>query len=426
MFAFILLLSGVTKAQWEFEGAWPDTNYKGGTHGIEIAPDGKIWTASYYKSNWITTEGDTLSSIASPILVFAADGSSVDTIFTVTTGSVTDTLGIGPTAGGSSGTRGICKDQDGNIIWVGSTPARMIKINYQTYEGMARYDFDTEIGSSPTAPSVADDGTVFVGPVVGGGEKAIAMFSSDFTYLGSAVIGPPDIARTMEVSADGNTIYWTPFTGAQMVRIYSRPDEFSDFALTDSMLTGMSIETTAWNPSTGLLWVSNDSRGTGPYTHLTWYGVDVTTKAIVDSFTLASPDPTPADELPRGLAFSADGKTAYVGLFGSKYDRLFKFVNNTVGVKELEELPTGYTLSQNYPNPFNPTTNIKFSIPETGFVSLKVYNTLGQEVATLVNEVKSTGTYQVDFNASNLASGMYVYTLTTGNVNISKKMILMK
>lgn len=416
MFVFLLLLAGTSKAQWTYEGAWPDTNYKGGTHGIEVTPDGKIWTASYYRQNWVSPNGDTLS--ISPIFVFSADGSHVDTIGIVT-GAATDTLGLG------GGTRGMGKDQDGNILITFTGPGRIVKINYQTYEGMAKHLL-TEVGSSPTAPSVSNDGTIYVGPVVGGGTTAIAMYDSELNYLGNAVLGPPNISRTMEVAPDGNAIYWTPFTGDQTVRIYTRPDEFSDFAMTDSMLTGMSLETTAWNPATGLLWVSNDSRGTGPYTHLTWYGVDVTTKAIVDSFTLPSPDPTPSDELPRGLAFSADGNTAYVGLFGTKYNRLYKFTKGSVGVEELAELPTGYSLSQNYPNPFNPTTNIKFSIPENGFVSLKVFNTLGQEVATLINEVKSSGTYQVDFNASNLASGMYVYTLTSGSVNISKKMILMK
>ena len=79
--------------------------------------------------------------------------------------------------------------------------------------------------------------------------------------------------------------------------------------------------------------------------------------------------------------------------------------------KQLDELPVGYELSQNYPNPFNPTTNIKFSIHEK-FVSLKIYNTLGQEVATLLNEFKSAGTYQVDFNVETYqVECMYIHLL---------------
>ena len=98
-----------------------------------------------------------------------------------------------------------------------------------------------------------------------------------------------------------------------------------------------------------------------------------------------------------------------------------------VGVRQVpNSVPTKYTLSQNYPNPFNPTTNIKYSIPQSGFVTLKVYNMLGQEVATLVNQQQNTGEYNVDFNASNLASGVYMYRIQSGNISITKKMMLLK
>lgn len=90
------------------------------------------------------------------------------------------------------------------------------------------------------------------------------------------------------------------------------------------------------------------------------------------------------------------------------------------------EIPTEYKLSQNYPNPFNPSTMIEFSIVNPEFVSLKVYNILGQEVATLVNEVKNPGTYSVRFDASNLSSGVYIYRLQTESFTSTKKMILQK
>jgi len=88
--------------------------------------------------------------------------------------------------------------------------------------------------------------------------------------------------------------------------------------------------------------------------------------------------------------------------------------------------PFEYSLEQNYPNPFNPGTNIKYSIPTEGFVNLAVYNLLGKEVALLVNGVQEAGRYEVDFDASNLASGIYVYSLRTGSFNLVKKMMLMK
>jgi DNA-binding beta-propeller fold protein YncE len=409
-----VLFTMIGKAQWTYEGAWPDTNYKGGTHGIVVDPDGKIWTSSYYDIN-----GGAGAGIPRILLVFSADGSTVDTLWTVTTGGVTDSL--------TGNTRGMGQDEDGNILITTATPSRIFKINYQTMEGMAKHDF-TEIGSSPTAPAVSSDGTVFVGPVVGGGTSAIAMFSGlDLSFIGNAVLAPPNIARTMEVSNDGLSIYWTMFTGEQGIRIYSRPDEFSEFTFEDSVLLGMSIETAEWDPVTGYLWVSNDSRGLdSTYTHLTWYAYDPATNALVDSFTLPSPDPVPLDELPRGLAFSPDGSAAYVGLFGAKYDRLYKF-SRPVDVKpDPNTVVSDYTLAQNYPNPFNPTTDIKFTVAKEGFVTLKVYDILGKEVAVLVNEHMQSGGYTADFNASELASGTYIYTLSVNGVSISKKMMLLK
>ncbi|MDP4192075.1 MAG: T9SS type A sorting domain-containing protein, partial [Bacteroidota bacterium] len=83
-------------------------------------------------------------------------------------------------------------------------------------------------------------------------------------------------------------------------------------------------------------------------------------------------------------------------------------------------------LAQNYPNPFNPSTSIKYSIPQNSMVSLKVYDILGKEVASLVNEQKSAGSYEVNFNANSLSAGMYIYELKAGNFTQTKKMMLIK
>ena len=89
-------------------------------------------------------------------------------------------------------------------------------------------------------------------------------------------------------------------------------------------------------------------------------------------------------------------------------------------------VPVDYMLAQNYPNPFNPTTTIEYSIPQSGNVKLQVYNSIGEEVATLVNNYKEAGTYQVDFNSKNLTSGIYFYKLEAGKFIQTKKMILLK
>ncbi len=89
-------------------------------------------------------------------------------------------------------------------------------------------------------------------------------------------------------------------------------------------------------------------------------------------------------------------------------------------------VPLEFVLEQNYPNPFNPSTVIKYSIPENGFVTLDVYNLLGEKVASLVNGVQDAGRYEISFDASKLASGIYVYSLKSGSFNSDKKMLLMK
>ncbi|HSW53578.1 MAG TPA: T9SS type A sorting domain-containing protein [Ignavibacteriaceae bacterium] len=88
--------------------------------------------------------------------------------------------------------------------------------------------------------------------------------------------------------------------------------------------------------------------------------------------------------------------------------------------------PTEFVLNQNYPNPFNPSTAIRYSIPTSGFVTIKVYDILGNEIATLVNEEKTAGNYEVNFDASGLASGMYLYRLQTDSFVETKKMVLLK
>lgn len=98
----------------------------------------------------------------------------------------------------------------------------------------------------------------------------------------------------------------------------------------------------------------------------------------------------------------------------------------TAVANKIDSQPELYFLNQNYPNPFNPSTNIAFTIPHPGFVTLKVYDILGNEVATLVNEEKRAGYYKVDFDGSKLASGVYLYVLRSGNFIQSRKMLLLK
>jgi len=108
--------------------------------------------------------------------------------------------------------------------------------------------------------------------------------------------------------------------------------------------------------------------------------------------------------------------------------RIFKYFDPNVGVEDNNNFanPANYDLFQNYPNPFNPSTKIKFTISDFGFTILKVYDVLGNEVATLVDEYKPAGNYEVEWDANNYPSGVYFYRLQAGEFIQTKKMILMK
>jgi hypothetical protein len=102
-------------------------------------------------------------------------------------------------------------------------------------------------------------------------------------------------------------------------------------------------------------------------------------------------------------------------------------LNTATGTENnISVIPEKYSLAQNYPNPFNPVTKINFAIPKQGFVTLKVYDILGREIRSLVNEVKPAGNYSVDFNASELSSGVYFYRIESGSFTDIKRMVLIK
>ncbi|MDH3267509.1 MAG: T9SS type A sorting domain-containing protein [Ignavibacteria bacterium] len=127
----------------------------------------------------------------------------------------------------------------------------------------------------------------------------------------------------------------------------------------------------------------------------------------------------------KGLAFDNDLNLYAVGQFYYsviKYSQLIPTNNEEVS----NDAPERFYLEQNYPNPFNPTTKISFSIPSSAFALLKVYDVLGNEVTTLISEEKPAGNYEVIWNATNLPSGNYFYTLTSGSFSQTKKMILLK
>ena len=152
----------------------------------------------------------------------------------------------------------------------------------------------------------------------------------------------------------------------------------------------------------------------------TWLALCDSIPAIDQKFTLQLPELTSANCIIR----ISDLENANIF---DESDNIFE-IRQTLDIEDelSETLPSEYTLYQNYPNPFNPTTCIRYDIPEASFVSLKIFNLSGEEVAILVNEYKSQGSYQKMFDAGKLSSGIYFYTITAGSFTKMYKMVLMK
>jgi len=166
---------------------------------------------------------------------------------------------------------------------------------------------------------------------------------------------------------------------------------------------------------------------------------------LIDPFNLSSPNPVPNSNSPAVNAanFNNDRlndpfftKVNYIGAFApggprwdegwANYDPQNTNYSVTSAIDENESIPSEFVLYQNYPNPFNPSTTISFKLSKPTYVKLSVYNSLGQLVENLVSEYKNPGTYSINWNAENLSTGIYYYSLQTEENTISKKMMLLK
>lgn len=158
----------------------------------------------------------------------------------------------------------------------------------------------------------------------------------------------------------------------------------------------------------------------GQYTVVTDDGRDVGDVIQFVSDLIIDGDDT-NDELAKDLAESVNNQQMIAAGIVPEGNILFKTGEGTNNIEI-----TTYELFDNYPNPFNPATTIKYQTPNAGFVTLKVYDVLGNEVTTLVNERKEEGRYQITFDASSLSSGVYIYQMRINDFIDTKKMILMK
>lgn len=218
---------------------------------------------------------------------------------------------------------------------------------------------------------------------------------------------------------------WTAQVSTGQVNVYSI--WFNNATTGLAAYTGV-IGTT----NSGTVWTTQTAPGTANAGGLTGVGSTfwlVRQAAVIykttNNGTTWAIDYTSAATALQHIGIARNGSTGGNVWAVSSTGNIYKY-GTTTGITPVSNVSTTYKLDQNYPNPFNPTTKISFSVPVSGSVTLKVYDMMGKEVADLVNNQLNSGTYSIDFNASNLSSGIYTYSMTSGSFTETKKMILVK
>ncbi len=427
---------GSASAQWKFVKYFPDTTMSfssGMNNTIATDPMGRLWFAPYInRSDSIQTSAGTYAGTGD-LFCYKPDGSLVHKYQYFNFNGSVDTL-FSPCTG-----YGMTTDQNGNILMLKGSDV-LHRINYQTGDEMATAtDPIPGYASSLGSPSVDAAGEVFLVPVLptsGVGPIALSEdLSSVLISVDTSTYG--GYSRVTMVTPDGNDVFIPIYSAAYTLHYHSDNGTLGPYALADTVFKGLVTETAAWNPKNGYLYVGsgNVTSGmpAGPYLGYRWYGFDMTTPGspvLKDSIVWDGDYSsfTTLDPRPRGIAFTPTGDTVFVAAFNVSTKFIQMLVNTATPVVEKpHSVPNTYSLSQNYPNPFNPSTKIDFSLKATGKVTLKIYDMLGREVMTLINGVQAAGQHSVTFNASNLPSGVYIYSLTTSDgFKMTKKMMLMK
>lgn len=446
----VLFISGFAIAQvWTYNS---DFIGKVQPHGVVVDPNGKIWIGYYgYTDSIVNTMGKKVA--IKPIWVFNSDGSqaSFSPIKIVTVAAAIDTMW--------NGCRGMSLDNNGNILY--SAYDELWRINYLTGEGMNKAV--PKATKSLTEAATDENGFIYIGHVSPG--LPCTIYDSDFNPYGfveDTVLKTTQ--RSILVSNDGNSvfygaIYTNPVNGVREFRsldgsgpdgYYALADTFgTTFNDTGAVVHTMWAQCLDWDMN-GLMWVGT-YWGESANFFTGWYALDPTQNwAIVDTIG-HNADTIPGNGLmdgtvtgvgayfaPRGIAFSADGKTAYTNDFDGNITKKWTNPNpagpgspplfTAIEVKDNGKsfVEVGFTLKQNYPNPFNPTTTIPFTVDKKQHVTLKVYDTTGRLVTTLLDQQFNAGYHEFRFDGAQLASGTYFFQLTVDGKSLTKQMTLVR
>jgi hypothetical protein len=396
----------------DFIGA--DTLVTGG-HGIAVDNRNRIWIGNF--------------NSAGRLRVIRPDGSP-DPI------SPIQFVKVGTDSFVTNNCRGMVFDvKDGSIIF--ARASRLFRVDVAT--GKAISQFVEPGGASVLSPMVDKDGFIWTGRVAGINPISV-VDPGTFTLSQTITLTkPPLFGRGLGITADATTII-TPDLGANGGPLYLwTTTDFINYTKTDSIYTNDKAElimrtnrqTMNWHPKDSTLWVSVD-RASGSPVNNDGNGLYVFDFKKFEYFVVTMPEnknPTTGAILengPRNVAFSVSGDTAYAVAFNG--NRLMRFVKGAVGVKDkpFTSVPGRYELFQNYPNPFNPNTTIAYTLSQYAIVELKVYDSLGREVKTLVHKVMPPGRHEATFDAAGLASGLYHYRLYVDGQVFTKSMMLLK
>ena len=435
---------------WEFESVLPADSSVVGIHGLAFDHDGRLWAAYHYTA---TIDGEASN------VIYCIDPATRDYCEDIPyiTGTVQ-----GDTLLRFSNHRGLATAPDGTILVftagyrdnttfeaVGGTPY-IHRFDPATGDGIAAVGVP-DMG--PIHGAVDKYGDIFISSVLP--DHPIVMMDSDFEFVLNVTESRSGYARTIAVFTDENDVTRvyqpTDFTtvfgeGDDVEEVGGRVEiyegDFIDgFEVLDTLsLIGMDPGAIAMYPENGVLFVSASGSGNAPlgdperWDATTVYGINVKGAGdieVLEQFVWHIGDADPYNPVFRGMAISNDGLNLAVGGFTTSapvqwFTRDSVLQIETSAGERLTDLPEGYNLGQNYPNPFNPTTQISFEIGQAGMTSLKVYDLLGREVATLLNSDLPAGSHSVDFDAANLASGTYMYRLEANGYVLTRKMMLVK
>ena len=432
LLVLLLIAAGQSLAgtKWQFVKTFVPPGIKtggNGWHGIAVAKDGRVWATPYGATDSVYDAVNHRTVAVHCLYIFSASGTLVDTIKVLKVGATYATL--------TNNTRGLGSDYQGNILY--SAFDLLYSINSATKAEI--HKIQPQVGGYQTQAATDSLGEVFSGLVLDG-TGPLRIYDNTWTYSGNVWDTSRGYSRCVAVNGTGNDVYFAGYTNNAIFHFHSDNGSIGPYVVADTILKGFACESMAWNPKTHYLWASagNDANPVNAYPGVTtnwqkqtWYAYNTVTKKVVDSLKWTNVpgghELTNDGARPRGIAFSPGGDTAYVACFNVDSAGVEMFANVVTSIEPVNNVvPSSYALSQNFPNPFNPSTEIQFTIAKAGFTTLRVFDILGRNVATLVNENVNPGTFRVKFDGTNLASGTYIYTLTSGSARITKKFMLMK